>query len=56
MKQPAYSGLPRRVVGTLTNADTITTNTFWIGVHPGLGTASIDYMIESIHDFVETHA
>ncbi len=56
MKQPAYSELPRRVVGTLTNADTITTNTFWIGVHPGLGTESIDYMIESIHDFVKTHS
>jgi len=52
MKQPAYKDLPRRVVGSLANADVITTNTFWIGVHPGLDDARIDYLIKSIHDFV----
>ena len=55
MKQPAYSGLPRRVVGALTNADTITANTFWIGVHPGLDDERIDFMIECIHEFVKAH-
>jgi CDP-6-deoxy-D-xylo-4-hexulose-3-dehydrase len=52
MKQPAYKGLPRRIVGSLDNADIITTNTFWIGVHPGLDDARIDYMIESLREFV----
>ena len=52
MKQPAYKDLPRRIVGSLDNADIITTNTFWIGVHPGLDDARIDYMIESLHEFV----
>jgi CDP-6-deoxy-D-xylo-4-hexulose-3-dehydrase len=52
MKQPAYEGLPRRIVGSLDNADIITTNTFWIGVHPGLDDARIDYMIESLREFV----
>ena len=52
MKQPAYKDLPRRVVDSLDNADVITTNTFWIGVHPGLDDARIDYLIKSIHDFV----
>lgn len=52
MKQPAYKGLPRRIVGSLDNADIITTNTFWIGVHPGLDGARIDYMIESLREFV----
>lgn len=52
MKQPAYKDLPRRIVGSLDNADVITTNTFWIGVHPGLDDARIDYMIESLCDFV----
>jgi CDP-6-deoxy-D-xylo-4-hexulose-3-dehydrase len=51
MKQPAYKDLPRRVVGTLDNADVITTNTFWIGVHPGLDDVRINYMIESLHGF-----
>lgn len=52
MKQPAYLGLPRRVVGELHNADIITTNTFWVGVHPGLDDLRIDYIIESILGFV----
>ena len=51
MKQPAYMNLPKRVVGPLDNADVITTNTFWIGVHPGLDDAHIDFMIESISNF-----
>jgi len=54
MKQPAYSALPRRIVGSLENADVITTNTFWIGVHPGLDDSRIDYMIESIDEFVKS--
>ena len=52
MKQPAYKDLPCRVVGSLDSADVITTNTFWIGVHPGLDDLQVDYLIESIHDFV----
>lgn len=53
MKQPAYRDLPKRVVGPLTNADSITTSTFWIGVHPGLDNSRIDYMIESLRELVE---
>lgn len=52
MKQPAYKDLPRRVVGPLDGADVITTNTFWIGVHPGLDDARIDYLVESIRDVI----
>jgi CDP-6-deoxy-D-xylo-4-hexulose-3-dehydrase len=54
MKQPAYSELPRRVVGDLRNADIITTNTFWVGVYPGLDDPRLDYIIESIRDFVKS--
>ena len=54
MKQPAYSELPRRVVGSLSNADIITTNTFWVGVYPGLETKKLDYVIDSIRSFVRT--
>jgi len=52
LKQPAYSGLPIRVVGDLKNADVITNSTFWIGVYPGLTNEMIDYMIATIHEFV----
>jgi CDP-6-deoxy-D-xylo-4-hexulose-3-dehydrase len=52
LRQPAYSGLPRRVVGNLANADTIANSTFWIGVFPGLTDEMIDHMIEVIDEFV----
>jgi CDP-6-deoxy-D-xylo-4-hexulose-3-dehydrase len=52
LRQPAYKGLPMRVVGDLTNADIVTESTFWIGVYPGLTKEIIDFMIETIHEFV----
>jgi CDP-4-dehydro-6-deoxyglucose reductase, E1 len=51
LRQPAYSGLPRRVVGDLVNADVIANSTFWIGVFPGLSDEMIDHMIEVIDEF-----
>ena len=52
LRQPAYKGLPMRIVGNLSNADIITEQTFWIGVYPGLSDAMIDFMIETISEFV----
>ena len=49
LKQPAFQGTPRRVVGNLKNTDIIMNDTFWIGVWPGLATEMLDYMIEQIH-------
>jgi CDP-6-deoxy-D-xylo-4-hexulose-3-dehydrase len=54
LKQPAYSGLPIRVVGDLKNADIITNSTFWIGVYPGLTKEMIDFMIGTITEFVQS--
>jgi len=54
LKQPAYAEIKHRVVGELTNTDIITTNTFWIGVYPGLTEQMIDFMIESIDEFMRT--
>jgi CDP-6-deoxy-D-xylo-4-hexulose-3-dehydrase len=54
LRQPAYTGLARRVVGDLVNADTIATSTFWIGVFPGLTDAMLDYMIETVHALART--
>ena len=52
LRQPAYKGIPVRVVGNLKNADIITEQTFWVGVYPGLSVEMIDYIIESISEFV----
>jgi CDP-6-deoxy-D-xylo-4-hexulose-3-dehydrase len=49
LRQPAFKGTPRRVVGDLTNTDLIMTNTFWIGVWPGLSIQMLDYMIDQLH-------
>jgi CDP-6-deoxy-D-xylo-4-hexulose-3-dehydrase len=54
LKQPAYSGLPIRVVGDLKSADVITNSTFWIGVYPGLSKDMIDFMIATITEFVNS--
>ncbi|MEI6813810.1 MAG: lipopolysaccharide biosynthesis protein RfbH [bacterium] len=48
LRQPAYVGLPRRIHGTLETSDRITRDTFWVGVWPGLDTARLDYIVESM--------
>jgi len=48
LRQPAYLNVERRVVGELTNTDFIMNKTFWIGVHPGINEAKIDYMLEQL--------
>jgi CDP-6-deoxy-D-xylo-4-hexulose-3-dehydrase len=49
LRQPAFMGTPRRVVGELTNTDIVMNDTFWIGVWPGLSIPMLDYMIEELH-------
>ena len=49
LRQPAFVGTPRRVIGDLANTDIVMNDTFWIGVWPGLTIPMLDYMIESIH-------
>ena len=48
LRQPAFQGTPRRVVGELKNTDLIMTNTFWVGVWPGLNIKMLDYIIENL--------
>ena len=54
--QPAYRGREYRVVGDLKNADVVMKRAFWVGVYPGLTGAMIDYLLETVHDFVMSHA
>jgi CDP-6-deoxy-D-xylo-4-hexulose-3-dehydrase len=49
LRQPAFMGTPKRVVGELTNTDIVMNDTFWIGVWPGLTLPMLDYMIEELH-------
>lgn len=52
MKQPGYTNVDFRVVGDLTNTDVVMRRSFWVGVYPGLTKQMLDYVIESISDFM----
>jgi len=51
-RHPAYLDRPLRIAGDLGNSDIVTERTFWIGVHPRLTPEMVDYMADSITEFV----
>ncbi|MBE7532222.1 MAG: lipopolysaccharide biosynthesis protein RfbH [Ardenticatenaceae bacterium] len=51
-RQPAYQNVPYRVVGDLTNTDTVMNQTFWIGVYPKLTPVMLDYVLTVFADFL----
>lgn len=53
IKQPAYANIEKRIVGDLTNTDTIMNRSFWLGVWPGLNIDHYDYITEKISDFIK---
>lgn len=52
LKQPAYKDIDFRVVGDLTITDIVMKRSFWVGVYPGLTNQMLDYVIDSISDFM----
>jgi CDP-6-deoxy-D-xylo-4-hexulose-3-dehydrase len=42
------SGEGYRIVGSLENTDRVMTDTFWVGVYPGMTDEMIDYMAKTI--------
>lgn len=51
VRQPAYSRVKFRVAGELVNTDVVASQTFWIGVYPGLTDAQLDYVADTIRTF-----
>ena len=51
-RQPAYQGAEYRVCGELTNTDMVMNGAFWLGCYPGLIDVQIDYVIETVRQFV----
>jgi CDP-6-deoxy-D-xylo-4-hexulose-3-dehydrase len=51
-QQPAFEGVEHRVAGGLANTGRVMRDTFWIGVWPGLDDAMLDWMVESVRDFL----
>ena len=48
LRQPAFIGTPRRIIGGLNNSDIVMNDSFWIGVWPGLTEQMLDYVVECI--------
>jgi CDP-6-deoxy-D-xylo-4-hexulose-3-dehydrase len=55
-RQPAFEGVPHRVVGPLTNTDRVMRDTFWIGVWPGLTPPMLEWMVASFAEFFAARA
>lgn len=57
IKHPAFDEMRRtgegfRVVGDLKNTDRVMTNTFWLGVYPGIKPDALKYIALEIHSFI----
>ncbi len=56
-KQPYFKNYPinYRIAGVLNNSDTVMSNTFWIGVYPGISKAMIKYIVKIFSEFIEKY-
>lgn len=52
LKQPAYRNVDFKVVGELDNTDVIMLRSFWVGVYPGLTYEMLDFVADSIADYM----
>lgn len=56
VKQPCFNEIrdteAYRVVGNLEVSDFVVSNTFWVGVYPGMTDTMVDYMAQVIHEAV----
>ena len=50
-RQPYFENVEYRVGGDLTNTDITMSQTFWLGIYPGLGKEQLDYIAEKLEEF-----
>jgi len=52
LRHPAYQGIEHRIAGSLENTDLVTTNTFFLGVYPGLTDDMIRHVSATLDRFI----
>jgi CDP-6-deoxy-D-xylo-4-hexulose-3-dehydrase len=50
-KQPYFLNKEYRIAGDLTNTDVTMSQTFWVGIYPGLDKVHLNYIAEKIEEF-----
>ena len=53
INHPAYSGIKFRKIGKLANSNLVLKNSFIIGIHPGLNSVMLEYMIKCLKKFLK---
>ena len=53
LRHPAFESIDRRVVGELSNTDTVTSSTFFVGVYPGIDDDRLDYVADAFRRFMD---
>ena len=53
VRQPAYKDVLYRVVGDLKGSDFVMRNVFWVGLYPGLTEEMLDFVAQSMFEFVQ---
>jgi CDP-6-deoxy-D-xylo-4-hexulose-3-dehydrase len=56
LRHPAFADIEHRTAGPLVNSDLITTNTFFIGVYPGLTPEMIQHVLATFDQFIAGRA
>lgn len=54
LKHPAYEDIPHRIVGDLANTDIIMTNSFFVGLYPGICNAHLEHIHLSFDSFMRS--
>jgi CDP-6-deoxy-D-xylo-4-hexulose-3-dehydrase len=53
LRQPAMEGVRHRVAGGLAGSDFVMRNVFWVGVYPGLTEPMLDFVAETISEWIK---
>jgi CDP-6-deoxy-D-xylo-4-hexulose-3-dehydrase len=58
IRHPCFDNLKQgkdfKIIGELSNTDKIMHDSFWIGVYPGMADSMIEYIIDTIRNFIKT--